>query len=143
MSRPRTGARKGPTAAERRAAAKEAHAAACRRVWTLSELDEQVVRSAFDAGPGGLYVPCVGHIPGIVVRLVEGGCGEYRLVISRHTHVGSWAHKGDFTLTEHYFIPNARALEMIGICPWPGTAVACEGLSSDRPMARNVQGDEA
>lgn len=89
-------------------------------IWSVTEEQARVLRDAFDAGPGGLFVPVVGDIGRIASRLVAGDCGTYRE--EKHwcdTTRSARDPKPIGWLTDYYFVPNAKGLAFIGICPWP------------------------
>lgn len=115
--RGRGGARRGPTAAERRAALAEAKARIAAKIYTVTEEQARVLRDAFEAGPDGLYVPIVGHLPRVCAALVAGECGTYREVPwTSDTPVRPGATE-TCSGVEYYFVPNAQGLAHIGICP--------------------------
>jgi hypothetical protein len=129
----RTGARKGPTQAERRAAQAAALEAVRARIWSATEEQARVLRDAFDAGPEGLYVPVCGNVGTVCARLVAGGCGAY--TERRHwTDTTRSVHdqRPIGWLTDYFFAPNAYGLELIGICPWPRNS-ATPSVTGDTP----------
>lgn len=115
----RKGARKGPSRAEQRAAREAELDRIRRRIWTATEEQARVLRDAFEAGPGGLFVPMVGHVPRVVAALVDGECGAYREAPwTSDTPIRPGSDQMCAGV-EYYFIPNARGLAHIGISPWP------------------------
>ncbi len=132
MSSRRTGARKGPTAAERRAAQQATREALEAKLWTLTGEQARVVRDAFEAGPDGLYVPICGSLGAVCARLVEGGCGSYREV-RRSGGTKSVHDQRPCEWSDWYFLPNAEGLSHIGVSPWPRNTVTCDTASEGAP----------
>ncbi len=119
MRRARAGARKGPTVAEKREAHREAMAAINAKLWTLTPEQEQGLREAFEAGPGGVYAGHGSWVQRVGARLVEGGCAEYRTVHRVSTTPRSVHDQRPCEWDDYYIVPTRYGLSLIGISLLP------------------------